>query len=188
MLTHQPLSEIYFQSCSPKSLPLVILGPTAHWMLWQKEMLRAWRVSHRRILAVKWLEEISEDSYSKPSIYRCETKAQWDFPMTFQPMEGVICSSERAQLCPILCNSMDYTVQARILEWVAFPFSKGSSQLRDWNQVSHIACGFFTNCATSRAQEYWSGHLVKATQCKSQSLHPNQIPFTSTREYLYVKL
>ena len=38
-----------------------------------------------------------------------------------------------AQLCPTLCDPMDYTVhgilQARILEWVAFPFSKGSSQL-----------------------------------------------------------
>ena len=37
-----------------------------------------------------------------------------------------------AQSCPTLCDSMDYTVngipQARILEWVAFPFSGGSSQ------------------------------------------------------------
>ena len=37
---------------------------------------------------------------------------------------------------------MDYTVhgilQARILEWVAFPFSRGSSQPRDRTQVSHI--------------------------------------------------
>ena len=40
-----------------------------------------------------------------------------------------------AQPCPILCNPMDYRVQgilqARILEWVAFPFSRGSSQFRD---------------------------------------------------------
>ena len=40
-----------------------------------------------------------------------------------------------AQSCPTLCNLMDYTVhgilQARILEWVAFPFSRGSSQPRD---------------------------------------------------------
>ena len=40
-----------------------------------------------------------------------------------------------AQLCPTLCNPMDYTVhgilQARIVEWVAFPFSRGSSQPRD---------------------------------------------------------
>ena len=39
------------------------------------------------------------------------------------------------QPCPTLCNPMDYTVhgilQARILEWVAFPFSRGSSQPRD---------------------------------------------------------
>ena len=37
-----------------------------------------------------------------------------------------------AQSCLTLCNAMDYTVrailQARILEWVAFPFSRGSSQ------------------------------------------------------------
>ena len=56
---------------------------------------------------------------------------------------------------------MDYTVhgilQARILEWVAFPFSRGSSQARDQTQVSHIAGGFFTSWATREAQEYWSG-------------------------------
>ena len=33
-------------------------------------------------------------------------------------------------------------LQARILEWVAFPFSRGSSQPRDWTQVSHIANRF----------------------------------------------
>ena len=37
-------------------------------------------------------------------------------------------------------------LQARILEWVAFPFSRGSSQPRDWTQVSCIAGGFFTSC------------------------------------------
>ena len=35
-------------------------------------------------------------------------------------------------------------LQARILEWVAMPSSKGSSQPRDHTQVSHIAGGFFT--------------------------------------------
>ena len=37
-----------------------------------------------------------------------------------------------------------FATQAKILEWVAFPFSRGSSQPRDWTQVSHIAGGFFT--------------------------------------------
>ena len=54
-----------------------------------------------------------------------------------------------AQLCLTLCDPMDYTVhgilQARILEWVAFPFSRGSSQPRDRAQVSHVAGGFFTS-------------------------------------------
>ena len=53
------------------------------------------------------------------------------------------------QSCPTLCDLMVYTVhgilRARILEWVAFPFSRSSSQPRDWTQVSHIADGFFTN-------------------------------------------
>ena len=49
---------------------------------------------------------------------------------------------------------MDYTVhgilQARMLEWVAFPFSRGSSQHRDWAQVSLIAGRFFTSLATRK--------------------------------------
>ena len=48
-----------------------------------------------------------------------------------------------------LCDTMDYTVhgilQARILELVAIPFSRGSSQLRDQTQVSLIAGGLFTS-------------------------------------------
>ena len=47
-----------------------------------------------------------------------------------------------AQSYPTLCNPMDHTVhgilQARILEWVAFLFSRRSSKSRDRTQVSHI--------------------------------------------------
>ena len=53
------------------------------------------------------------------------------------------------QSCLTLCDPMAYIVhgilQARILEWAAFPFSSGSSQPRDQTQVSHIAGGFFTS-------------------------------------------
>ena len=59
------------------------------------------------------------------------------------------------QSCPTLCNAMDYTVhrilQARILEWAAFPFSRGSSQPRDRTQVSCIAGWFFTSWAIREA-------------------------------------
>ena len=53
------------------------------------------------------------------------------------------------QSCPTLCDPMDQTVHgilhAKILEWVAFPFSRVSSQPRDQTQVSCIAGRFFTS-------------------------------------------
>ena len=70
-----------------------------------------------------------------------------------------------AQSCPTLCDPMDYTVhgflQARILEWVAFPFSSRSSQPRDRTQVSCIAGGSFTSWATREAQESNQGLNIK---------------------------
>ena len=54
-----------------------------------------------------------------------------------------------AQACPTLCDPMDCTVhgilQARILEWVAFPLSRRSSQPRDQIQVFRLAGRFFTS-------------------------------------------
>ena len=61
------------------------------------------------------------------------------------------------QLCPTLCNPMDCSapgfsvcgiLQARILEWVAMPSSRGSSQPRDRTQGSHTAGRFFTVWST----------------------------------------
>ena len=51
----------------------------------------------------------------------------------------------------------DGILQARILQWVAFPFSRGSSQPRDGSQVSHIfsASGSFTSWATKEAQDFY---------------------------------
>ena len=57
--------------------------------------------------------------------------------------------------CPTLCDPKDYTVhgilQARILEWVTVPFSRGSSQPRDETLVSCVAGRFFTSWATREA-------------------------------------
>ena len=53
------------------------------------------------------------------------------------------------KLCPILCNPVDCSrpgssvhgvSQARKLEWVAISFFRGSSQPRDWTQVSCVSC------------------------------------------------
>ena len=60
-----------------------------------------------------------------------------------------------------LCDPMDYIVhgilQARILEWVAFPFSKGSSQPRDQTQVSCIAGGFFPDRSVGKESAWNAG-------------------------------
>jgi len=53
-------------------------------------------------------------------------------------------------------------LQARILEWAALLFSRGSSQPMDRTQVSAIAGRFFTSWATRKAQEYWSGESIPA--------------------------
>ena len=62
-----------------------------------------------------------------------------------------------SQSCLILCNPMDHsppvscihgTLQGRILEWVAIPFSRGSSQPRDRTQVTYTAGRFYTVWAT----------------------------------------
>ena len=51
--------------------------------------------------------------------------------------------------CSVVSDSLQLhglhgILQARILQWVAFSFSRGSSQSRDRTQVSHIAGRFFT--------------------------------------------
>ena len=73
-----------------------------------------------------------------------------------------------AQSCLTLCDPMDYTVHgilpARILEWVAILFSRGSSQPRDRTQVSHIAGGFFT---------VWVTRKVLCDEGEMNGMYPN---------------
>ena len=68
------------------------------------------------------------------------------------------------RLCPTPSDPMDYTVhgilQARILEWVVFPFSRGPSQPRDRTQISHIADRFFTSWATRKALQKETSYLL----------------------------
>ena len=64
------------------------------------------------------------------------------------------------QLCPP-GSPVHGILQARILEWVAVPFSRGSSQPRDWNQVSHVA---------GRFSAIWATRRVKVLPCDSCSV------------------
>ena len=60
-------------------------------------------------------------------------------------------------------------LQARILEWVAVPSSRGSSQLRDQTQVSHTAGRFFTVWA---AREANACALSAGSRVESENVSP----------------
>ena len=81
--------------------------------------------------------------------------------------------------CRWILYHLNHQGSPRILEWVAYPFSKGSSQPRDWTQVSIIAGGFFTSWATREAQEYWSTN-------NSLLLLYHTCPFTYLKPYYIV--
>ena len=76
---------------------------------------------------------------------------------------------------------MDYTVhgilQARILEWVAVPFSRGSSQPRDQTQVSHIAGDSLPTEPLGKAKHTGVGTLFLLQQWGS---HPGINPGVSS--------
>ena len=69
---------------------------------------------------------------------------------------GYVCSEVNvAQACPPLCDPVGSTVhgtlQARMLEWVAVPFSRGSPQPSGQTQASHTAGRFFTGWVTGKS-------------------------------------
>ena len=69
------------------------------------------------------------------------------------------------QSYPTLCNCLVHGIlQARMLEWVAFPFSRGSSQPRDRTQVPRTSGGFFTGWATREATRIPSFSNFPSTQ------------------------
>ena len=109
---------------------------------------------HGRQMGKKWKQWQILFSWAKKSL--------WTVIVTMKlkdtcSLEGKV-KVKVAQSSPTLCDPMDYIVrgilQARILEWVAIPFSRGSSQPRDRSQVSCIADGFFTSWAT-REGKLW---------------------------------
>ena len=82
---------------------------------------------------------------------------------------------------PTLCHPMDYTVhgilQARILEWAAIPFSRGSSQPRDWTQISCIG-RVFTSWATREAHKA----IIKGQKVGGGPIPGNPCPFLKKKK------
>ena len=94
----------------------------------------------------------------------------WDFPgkntwvgchfllqRTF-PTQG---SNPSLLHCKWILYQLSHKGTPRILEWVAYPFTRGSSQSRNQTGVSCIAGGFFTNWATREAQGEGEDHSIQ---------------------------
>ena len=81
--------------------------------------------------------------------------------------------------CRWILYQLSWQGSPRILEWVAYPFSRGSSWPRNWNRVSWIAGGFFTSWAPGKAPNMYN-------------IYPNQYSdltgmgeFNSDDHYIY---
>ena len=89
-----------------------------------------------------------------------------------------------AQLCPTLCSPMDNSLsgssvhgilQTRILEWIALPFSRGSSQPRNRTWDSCIVGRFFTIWATRKAPIMYICSVQFSCSVVSDSFRPHEL-------------
>ena len=101
-----------------------------------------------------------ENLWERPFVGRCHPQRELYFflshctyvtPYNPSPVQPAVLNAScmHAQSCLTLCDSMDCSppgssihgiFQARILEWVAIPFSRRWSQSRDRTHVSSIFC------------------------------------------------
>ena len=95
-----------------------------------------------------------------------------------------------AQSCPTLCDPVGYSLpgssvhgvlQARILEWVAIPLSKGSSRPRDRTQVSCIV-GRFRALGNSRA----AGNNPPLTSVEGFAKHSQEERIFLFQSFLFI--
>ena len=105
------------------------------------------------------------DVWHRPFVCLCSNPAEpalwsresfYDRWIVQLPWASTALNPKVAKLCPTLCDPVDCSplgssvlgmLQARVPEWVAIPFSRGSSQPKDQTWVSHTAGGFFISWA-----------------------------------------
>ena len=93
---------------------------------------------------------VHEDSPGKHTGEGCRALLQGVFPTQWLNLGLLHCRQ-------ILC-CLSHQRSPRILEWVAYPFSRRSSQPGNWTGVSCIAGRFFTNWVT---RENFQSHIIK---------------------------
>ena len=99
-------------------------------------------------VVLTWAGKVQKEQETPPQREGSTVRQRWVFPGSCGFLVCVLLAQSCRTLCnPVDCNPSGSSVhgnfQARILEWVAIPFSRGSSQPRDRTQVSCIEGRFF---------------------------------------------
>ena len=160
---------------SPPGCPIpgILQARTLEWVAFSnawKWKVKVKSLSRVRLLATPWTA-----TYQVPPTLGFSKQEYWSGMPLPSPQVALVLKNSPAnaedisesESCSVVYDSLQphglyspWNHQARILEWVTFPFSRGSSQPRDWTQVSRIAGGILTCWATREAQEYWSGWTI----------------------------
>ena len=115
------------------------------WAFWPSEDLE-WRLHLWQHLI--WLSFTGLISMYQPGKKMHHPQQDSIYYPSFFPLHECM-AAKSLQSCPTLCDPMDCSppgssvhgiLQARILEWVAMPSSRGSSQPRDWTGISYVSC------------------------------------------------
>ena len=133
-----------------------------HWSGW-------WTNSCNTLCLLVWQTQSS----STPLPFLIDGNKQAWMPLHFLPPFDMKSESESHS---VISDSLQPhgILQARILEWVALPFSRGSSRPRNQIGVSHIAGRFFTSRATREAPNSpGMGHILKQAHhyCSNNSYY-----------------
>ena len=108
-------------------------------------------------LGSMWKSESESCPVMSDSLWHNRLYSPWNFPgqntgiVSLSLLQGIL-PTQRLNPglphCRWILYQLRHQGSSRILEWIAYPFSRVSSQPRDWTQVSYISGRFFTSWAT----------------------------------------
>ena len=133
-----------------------------------------WLKNRVEFLAVSWgwrawVKRKSEVKVTFDSLWPCNSPGQNPGVGSLSVLQGIFPTqglNSGLPHCRWILYWLNNQGSPRILEWVACPFSRGSSPPRNWTRVSCIAGGFFTSWATREAPP---GALACPKNCQSQT-------------------
>ena len=142
--------KVYVEPCKTRdqTLSLWRWSTDSKTLDYQRTNPKEYQIVRTHTKEITWIQDMASPNHHS---------TLWKTPHLNNKVKSEI---EVAQWCLILCDPMDCSLpgsslhgilQARVLEWVAISFSRGSSRPRDWTQVSRIAGRCFNLWATREA-------------------------------------